>query len=155
MRAPTYEQFSKSLGTKPHLMVAKLGQGTATDREAKINRLRPFRHIGFGSFAGPPFQTPSEAAKRPSERAFFHVGRCLVVWRAGHKTLLRYSWTVEVRAAPKNISSWSAAAWLATPGLFDFLKTRMASAASLVRHQRLDAALLRARPPGRPSGTML
>lgn len=84
MRAPTYEQFSKSLGTKPHLMVAKLGQD-GNDRRAKIIA-SAFGDIGFEIVAGPPFQTPSEAAETAIGEGVHVVGVSSLA--AGHKTLL-------------------------------------------------------------------
>lgn len=54
------EAFSSSLGAKPKVMVAKLGQD-GHDRGAKIIA-SAFGDLGFDVVAGPLFQTPAEAA---------------------------------------------------------------------------------------------
>ena len=65
-------QFSQSLGQKPRLMVAKLGQD-GHDRGAKVIA-SAFGDIGFEIIAGPLFQTPPEAADTAIEAGVHVVG---------------------------------------------------------------------------------
>lgn len=78
------EEFSTTLGERPRIMVAKLGQD-GHDRGAKIIA-SAFGDIGFEVLAGPLFQTPGEAA----DLAIASKVRVLGVssLAAGHKTLL-------------------------------------------------------------------
>ncbi|NGN43089.1 methylmalonyl-CoA mutase [Mesorhizobium sp. CGMCC 1.15528] len=78
------ENFSNSLGGKPKIMVAKLGQD-GHDRGAKIIA-SAFGDIGFDVVAGPLFQTPIEAADLAIASKVHVVGVSSLA--AGHKTLL-------------------------------------------------------------------
>ncbi|MBB4008729.1 methylmalonyl-CoA mutase [Allorhizobium taibaishanense] len=75
--------FAASLGTKPKILVAKLGQD-GHDRGAKVISAA-FGDIGFEVVAGPLFQTPEEAAKLAISENVHVVG--LSSLAAGHKTL--------------------------------------------------------------------
>jgi len=75
--------FAASLGTKPKILVAKLGQD-GHDRGAKVISAA-FGDIGFEVVAGPLFQTPEEAAKLAISEKVHVVG--LSSLAAGHKTL--------------------------------------------------------------------
>lgn len=77
------EQFAGSLGEKPRIMVAKLGQD-GHDRGAKIIA-SAFGDIGFEVIAGPLFQTPGEAADTAIASKVHVVGMSSLA--AGHKTL--------------------------------------------------------------------
>ncbi|WP_349436766.1 methylmalonyl-CoA mutase [Pararhizobium sp. A13] len=75
---------SQSIGRKPKIMVAKLGQD-GHDRGAKIIA-SAFGDIGFDVLAGPLFQTPEEAADMALAANVHVVGVSSLA--AGHKTLL-------------------------------------------------------------------
>ncbi|GAA2827556.1 methylmalonyl-CoA mutase [Aminobacter aminovorans] len=77
------KQFAGSLGEKPRVMVAKLGQD-GHDRGAKIIA-SAFGDIGFEVIAGPLFQTPGEAADTAIASRVHVVGMSSLA--AGHKTL--------------------------------------------------------------------
>ncbi|PWK76019.1 methylmalonyl-CoA mutase [Aminobacter sp. AP02] len=77
------DQFAGSLGEKPRIMVAKLGQD-GHDRGAKIIA-SAFGDIGFEVIAGPLFQTPGEAADTAIASKVHVVGMSSLA--AGHKTL--------------------------------------------------------------------
>ncbi|MDH4987140.1 methylmalonyl-CoA mutase [Aminobacter anthyllidis] len=77
------EQFAGSIGEKPRIMVAKLGQD-GHDRGAKIIA-SAFGDIGFEVIAGPLFQTPGEAADTAIASRVHVVGMSSLA--AGHKTL--------------------------------------------------------------------
>ncbi len=77
------EQFAGSLGEKPRVMVAKLGQD-GHDRGAKVIA-SAFGDIGFEVIAGPLFQTPDEAADTAIASKVHVVGMSSLA--AGHKTL--------------------------------------------------------------------
>jgi methylmalonyl-CoA mutase len=75
--------YSKSLGAKPKIMVAKLGQD-GHDRGAKVIA-SAFGDIGFDVLAGPLFQLPDEAADMAVKNKVHVVGMSSLA--AGHKTL--------------------------------------------------------------------
>ncbi|MER9229221.1 methylmalonyl-CoA mutase [Mesorhizobium sp. M0664] len=75
---------SVSLGGRPKLMVAKLGQD-GHDRGAKVIA-SAFGDLGFDVVAGPLFQTPEEAASMAVASRVHVVGASSLA--AGHKTLL-------------------------------------------------------------------
>jgi methylmalonyl-CoA mutase len=75
--------FATTLGAKPKIMVAKLGQD-GHDRGAKVIS-SAFGDIGFEVLAGPLFQTPEEAASMAVAQKVHVVG--LSSLAAGHKTL--------------------------------------------------------------------
>ncbi|MCA0275155.1 MAG: methylmalonyl-CoA mutase [Proteobacteria bacterium] len=77
------EQFAGSLGEKPRIMVAKLGQD-GHDRGAKVIA-SAFGDVGFEVIAGPLFQTPDEAADTAIASKVHVVGMSSLA--AGHKTL--------------------------------------------------------------------
>ncbi|AWC21501.1 Methylmalonyl-CoA mutase [Aminobacter sp. MSH1] len=77
------KQFAGSLGEKPRIMVAKLGQD-GHDRGAKVIA-SAFGDIGFEVIAGPLFQTPGEAADTAIASRVHVVGMSSLA--AGHKTL--------------------------------------------------------------------
>ncbi|MGH6762018.1 MAG: methylmalonyl-CoA mutase [Phyllobacterium sp.] len=76
--------FSSTLGSKPKIMVAKLGQD-GHDRGAKIIA-SAFGDIGFDVLAGPLFQTPEEATEMAINADVQVIGVSSLA--AGHKTLL-------------------------------------------------------------------
>ena len=76
-------ELSTAVGSKPRMMVAKLGQD-GHDRGAKIIA-SAFGDIGFDVLAGPLFQTPEEAAELAVENKVHVVGMSSLA--AGHKTL--------------------------------------------------------------------
>ncbi|MDI7862512.1 methylmalonyl-CoA mutase [Rhizobiaceae bacterium n13] len=82
--ADRLETFSRSIGARPKIMVAKLGQD-GHDRGAKIIS-SAFGDIGFDVLAGPLFQTPEEAAAMAVDAKVHVVGVSSLA--AGHKTLL-------------------------------------------------------------------
>ncbi|WP_438750848.1 methylmalonyl-CoA mutase [Pararhizobium sp. O133] len=75
---------AKTIGRKPKIMVAKLGQD-GHDRGAKIIA-SAFGDMGFDVLAGPLFQTPDEAADTALAANVHVVGVSSLA--AGHKTLL-------------------------------------------------------------------
>ncbi|WP_413712096.1 methylmalonyl-CoA mutase [Rhizobium sp. Rhizsp82] len=76
--------ISASLGRKPKIMVAKLGQD-GHDRGAKVIA-SAFGDVGFDVLAGPLFQTPDEAAGMALNEKVNVIGVSSLA--AGHKTLL-------------------------------------------------------------------
>ncbi|TIM97360.1 MAG: methylmalonyl-CoA mutase [Mesorhizobium sp.] len=78
------EGVAVSLGRRPKLMVAKLGQD-GHDRGAKVIA-SAFGDLGFDVVAGPLFQTPQEAASMAVASEVHVVGASSLA--AGHKTLL-------------------------------------------------------------------
>jgi methylmalonyl-CoA mutase len=74
---------AERIGTKPRIMVAKLGQD-GHDRGAKVIA-SAFGDIGFDVLAGPLFQTPVEAADLAVQNRVHVVGMSSLA--AGHKTL--------------------------------------------------------------------
>ncbi|KQT53932.1 MULTISPECIES: methylmalonyl-CoA mutase [unclassified Aureimonas] len=75
---------AQSIGRKPKIMVAKLGQD-GHDRGAKIIA-SAFGDMGFDVLTGPLFQTPDEAAEMALAAKVHVVGVSSLA--AGHKTLL-------------------------------------------------------------------
>jgi len=73
-----------TLGHKPRIMVAKLGQD-GHDRGTKMIA-SAFGDIGFDVLAGPLFQTPAEAAGMAIDAQVRVLGVSSLA--AGHKTLL-------------------------------------------------------------------
>lgn len=84
MLASRIKDVSVSLGGRPKLMVAKLGQD-GHDRGAKVIA-SAFGDLGFDVVAGPLFQTPEEAAAMAVTCDVHVVGASSLA--AGHKTLL-------------------------------------------------------------------
>ncbi|MES0094730.1 methylmalonyl-CoA mutase [Mesorhizobium sp. M0030] len=82
--ASRIKDVSVSLGSRPKLMVAKLGQD-GHDRGAKVIA-SAFGDLGFDVVAGPLFQTPEEAASMAVASEVHVVGASSLA--AGHKTLL-------------------------------------------------------------------
>ena len=78
------EQFAKTEGRQPRIMIAKLGQD-GHDRGAKVVATG-YADIGFDVDMGPLFQTPAEAAKQAVENDVHVVGVSSLA--AGHKTLV-------------------------------------------------------------------
>ncbi|PZV38813.1 methylmalonyl-CoA mutase [Mesorhizobium kowhaii] len=78
------EEVSALLGSRPRIMVAKLGQD-GHDRGAKIIA-SAFGDIGFEVITGPLFQTPGEAVDLAIASKVHVVGVSSLA--AGHKTLL-------------------------------------------------------------------
>ncbi|NWJ23881.1 methylmalonyl-CoA mutase [Rhizobium sp. RM] len=74
---------AEKVGTKPRILVAKLGQD-GHDRGAKVIA-SAFGDIGFDVIAGPLFQTPDEAADLAVKNRVHVVGMSSLA--AGHKTL--------------------------------------------------------------------
>nr|WP_307233175.1 methylmalonyl-CoA mutase [Pararhizobium capsulatum] len=77
-------EVSRSIGRRPKIMVAKLGQD-GHDRGAKIIA-SAFGDMGFDVLAGPLFQTPEEAADMALSTKVHVLGVSSLA--AGHKTLL-------------------------------------------------------------------
>ncbi|KUM25054.1 methylmalonyl-CoA mutase [Mesorhizobium loti] len=77
-------EVAVTLGRRPKLMVAKLGQD-GHDRGAKVIA-SAFGDIGFDVVAGPLFQTPEEAAAMAVASEVHVIGASSLA--AGHKTLL-------------------------------------------------------------------
>ena len=77
------EACAERLGSKPRVLVAKLGQD-GHDRGAKVIA-SAFGDIGFDVVAGPLFQTPEEAAETAVAAKVHVVGMSSLA--AGHKTL--------------------------------------------------------------------
>ncbi|MER8923550.1 methylmalonyl-CoA mutase [Mesorhizobium sp. M0802] len=75
--------FTCTLGQRPRIMVAKLGQD-GHDRGAKVIA-SALGDIGFDVVAGPLFQTPEEAAQLAVEKKVHLVGVSSLA--AGHRTL--------------------------------------------------------------------
>ncbi|MBT1160023.1 methylmalonyl-CoA mutase [Aminobacter anthyllidis] len=82
--ASRIRNVSVSLGGRPRLMVAKLGQD-GHDRGAKVIA-SAFGDLGFDVVAGPLFQTPEEAASMAVASEVHVIGASSLA--AGHKTLL-------------------------------------------------------------------
>ncbi|MCE7882331.1 MAG: methylmalonyl-CoA mutase [Actinobacteria bacterium ATB1] len=78
------EEFEKSEGRRPRLLVVKLGQD-GHDRGAKVIATA-FADIGFDVDVGPLFQTPEEAARDAVDHDVHVVG--VSSQAAGHKTLV-------------------------------------------------------------------
>ncbi len=77
-------EFSKTEGRRPRIMIAKMGQD-GHDRGAKVIA-SSFADIGFDVDIGPLFQTPAEAAKQAIENDVHILGVSSLA--AGHKTLV-------------------------------------------------------------------
>jgi methylmalonyl-CoA mutase len=78
------DEFAKSEGRRPRILVAKLGQD-GHDRGAKVIATA-FADLGFDVDIGPLFQTPAEAARDAIENDVHVVG--VSTQAAGHKTLV-------------------------------------------------------------------
>ncbi len=78
------EDFAKSEGRRPRMLVVKMGQD-GHDRGAKVIATA-FADLGFDVDIGPLFQTPEEAARQAAENDVHVVG--VSSQAAGHKTLV-------------------------------------------------------------------
>ncbi len=78
------EEFEKSEGRRPRILVAKMGQD-GHDRGYKVISTA-FADMGFDVDIGPMFQTPEETARQAIENDVHVVGMSSLA--AGHKTLL-------------------------------------------------------------------
>ncbi len=78
------DDFARSEGRRPRIMVAKIGQD-GHDRGAKVIATA-FADMGFDVDIAPLFQTPAEVAKQAIENDVHVVGISSLA--AGHKTLL-------------------------------------------------------------------
>lgn len=78
------DQFAKSEGRRPRIMIAKMGQD-GHDRGAKVVATG-YADVGFDVDIGPLFQTPAEAAKQAVENDVHVLGVSSLA--AGHKTLV-------------------------------------------------------------------
>jgi methylmalonyl-CoA mutase len=78
------EDFARSEGRRPRLLVVKLGQD-GHDRGAKVIA-SAFADIGFDVDIGPLFQTPEEAARQALENDVHVIG--VSSQAAGHKALV-------------------------------------------------------------------
>ena len=76
--------FAKSEGRRPRMLVCKLGQD-GHDRGAKVIATA-FADIGFDVDIGPLFQTPDEAVREAIENDVHVIG--ISSQAAGHKTLV-------------------------------------------------------------------
>ena len=77
-------EFEKSHGRRPRILVVKLGQD-GHDRGAKVIATA-FADMGFDVDIGPLFQTPEEAARDAIENDVHIIG--VSTQAAGHKTLV-------------------------------------------------------------------
>jgi methylmalonyl-CoA mutase len=77
-------EFAKTEGRRPRILVAKMGQD-GHDRGAKIIATA-FADLGFDVDVGPLFQTPKEVAKQAMENDVHVLGVSSLA--AGHKTLM-------------------------------------------------------------------
>jgi methylmalonyl-CoA mutase len=77
------EDFAKSDGRRPRMLVVKMGQD-GHDRGAKVIATA-FADIGFDVDVGPLFQTPAEAAQDAVDNDVHVIG--ISSQAAGHKTL--------------------------------------------------------------------
>jgi methylmalonyl-CoA mutase len=80
----TVEEFEKSEGRRPRILVAKMGQD-GHDRGAKVIA-SGFADLGFDVDVGPLFQTPKEVALQAIDSDVHVIG--VSSQAAGHKTLL-------------------------------------------------------------------
>ena len=80
----TIEEFAKTEGRRPRMLVVKMGQD-GHDRGAKVIATA-FADIGFDVDVGTLFQTPEEAARGAIENDVHVVGVSSLA--AGHKTLI-------------------------------------------------------------------
>lgn len=78
------EQFLRTTGRRPRMLVAKLGQD-GHDRGAKVIATA-FADMGFDVDMGPLFSTPEEAARMAADNDVHVVG--VSSQAAGHKTLI-------------------------------------------------------------------
>lgn len=78
------EQFAKTEGRRPRIMIAKMGQD-GHDRGAKVVATA-YADMGFDVDVGPLFQTPAETARQAVENDVHVVAMSSLA--AGHKTLL-------------------------------------------------------------------
>ncbi len=78
------DEFAKSHGRRPRILVAKMGQD-GHDRGAKVIATG-FADIGFDVDIGPLFQTPEEVAKQALENDVHVLGISSLA--GGHKTLI-------------------------------------------------------------------
>jgi len=78
------EEFAKSAGRRPRMLVVKMGQD-GHDRGAKVIATA-FADLGFDVDVGPLFQTPEEAARDAVENDVHVIG--VSSQAAGHKTLV-------------------------------------------------------------------
>jgi len=78
------DDFEKSNGRRPRIMVAKIGQD-GHDRGAKVIATA-FADLGFDVDIGPLFETPEETARHAVENDVHVVGMSSLA--GGHKTLL-------------------------------------------------------------------
>ncbi|MCB1174464.1 MAG: methylmalonyl-CoA mutase [Leptospiraceae bacterium] len=78
------DDFAKSEGRRPRIMIAKMGQD-GHDRGAKVVATS-FADLGFDVDIGPLFQTPAEAARQAVENDVHVLGVSSLA--AGHKTLV-------------------------------------------------------------------
>ena len=78
------EEFARSDGRRPRILVAKMGQD-GHDRGAKVIATA-FADLGFDVDVGPLFQTPREAARMAAENDVHVLGISSLA--GGHKTLV-------------------------------------------------------------------
>ncbi|GAA3946805.1 methylmalonyl-CoA mutase [Hymenobacter algoricola] len=78
------DEFAKTEGRRPRMMVAKMGQD-GHDRGSKIIATS-FADVGFDVDIAPLFQTPAEVARQAAENDVHVVGVSSLA--AGHKTLI-------------------------------------------------------------------
>lgn len=78
------EKFSKSVGRRPRILVAKIGQD-GHDRGAKVIATA-FSDLGFDVDLGPLFQTPQEVAQQAIDNDVHVIG--ISSQAAGHKILV-------------------------------------------------------------------
>ncbi|MBF0289150.1 MAG: methylmalonyl-CoA mutase [SAR324 cluster bacterium] len=80
----TIDEFAKTEGRRPRILVAKIGQD-GHDRGAKVISTA-FADLGFDVDIGPLFQTPDEVARQAVENDVHVIG--VSSQAAGHKTLV-------------------------------------------------------------------
>ncbi|MBP8822825.1 MAG: methylmalonyl-CoA mutase [Flavobacteriales bacterium] len=111
------EEFAKTEGRRPRILVAKMGQD-GHDRGAKVIATS-FADIGFDVDIGPLFQTPQEVAKQAIENDVHVLGISSLA--GGHKTLVPEV-IKELRETWKRPDILVVAGGVIPPNDFDFLK---------------------------------
>ncbi|HQW41581.1 MAG TPA: methylmalonyl-CoA mutase family protein, partial [Flavobacteriales bacterium] len=111
------DEFAKSEGRRPRILVAKMGQD-GHDRGAKVIATS-FADIGFDVDIGPLFQTPQEVAKQAIENDVHVLGISSLA--GGHKTLVPEV-IKELRETYKRPDILVVAGGVIPPNDYDYLK---------------------------------
>ncbi len=111
------DEFAKTEGRRPRILVAKMGQD-GHDRGAKVIATS-FADIGFDVDIGPLFQTPQEVARQAIENDVHVLGISSLA--GGHKTLVPEV-IRELRETYKRPDILVVAGGVIPPNDYDFLK---------------------------------